>query len=307
MCGHPALPLLDRFAPARAEVRVIRQTSWVILGSAIALATLWPSQATAQRRVVRRPVVRSHVYVVARPYYNPYYYSPFYAGWYAGYGWYPYGWYGQYYPDPYYRSRYYNTGAARLQVTPREAQVYIDGYFSGSVDDYDGRFQRLHVEAGEHELQLYLPGYRTIREKVLFRPGATLKVSYTMERLAAGEAAEPRPSPAEGARRTPAPRGGYPPDYGRPRGSERAPREGQRASDSGDIAIRVQPADAEISIDGERWEAPQGGERLIVQLDEGEHRVEIHKDGYRPFSTTVRVRRGETAPLNVSLTRQDEQ
>jgi uncharacterized membrane protein len=44
-----------------------------------------------------------------------------------------------------------------------------------------------------------------------------------------------------------------------------------------------------------------------VQLDEGEHRIEIRKDGYRSFSTTVRVRRGDTAPLNVSLTRQDDQ
>ncbi|MCA1559435.1 MAG: PEGA domain-containing protein, partial [Acidobacteria bacterium] len=98
-----------------------------------------------------------------------------------------------------------------------------------------------------------------------------------------------------------------PPDQGPPRGQDPEAREGQRSATSGAVAIRVQPADAEISIDGERWEAPQGGERLIVQLDEGEHRVEISKDGYRPFSTTVRVRRGETAPLNVSLTRQDKQ
>ena len=60
--------------------------------------------------------------------------------------------------------------------------------------------QRLHLPYGEHEIQIYLPGYRTIREKVLFRPGATLKLSSVMETLPAGEAQEPRPTPPEGAR-----------------------------------------------------------------------------------------------------------
>jgi hypothetical protein len=62
----------------------------------------------------------------------------------------------------------------------------------------------------------------------------------------------------------------------------------------------VQPADAEVLIDGERWEAP-AGERVLVQLSEGEHRVEVRKPGYRSYTSTVRVRSGETVPLNVSL------
>jgi hypothetical protein len=75
---------------------------------------------------------------------------------------------------------------------------------------------------------------------------------------------------------------------------------------AGGVAIRVQPADAEILIDGERWESPQGGEgRLVVELGEGEHRVEVRREGYAPFTTTVRVRRGETYPLNVSLSRKE--
>jgi hypothetical protein len=40
----------------------------------------------------------------------------------------------------------------QLQVTPRETEVFVDGYFAGKVDDFDGRFQRLHVQPGEHEL-----------------------------------------------------------------------------------------------------------------------------------------------------------
>ena len=65
----------------------------------------------------------------------------------------------------------------------------------------------------------------------------------------------------------------------------------------------MQPDDAEVLIDGERWEGTSGDERLVVQLAPGSPRVEVRKDGYRVFATDVNVRPGETAPLNVSLSR----
>ena len=82
---------------------------------------------------------------------------------------------------PPYGFGYDPTGSARIEIKPREAEVYVDGYLVGTVDDFDGSMQRLHLPYGEHEIQIYLPGYRTIREKVLFRPGATLKLSSVME------------------------------------------------------------------------------------------------------------------------------
>jgi hypothetical protein len=77
------------------------------------------------------------------------------------------------------------------------------------------------------------------------------------------------------------------------------------ASGFGTIALRVQPADADILIDGERWTLAALGERLLVQVPEGRHHVEIQKSGYRPFSTDITVQHGETAPLNVSLSSQN--
>jgi hypothetical protein len=59
-----------------------------------------------------------------------------------------------------------------------------------------------------------------------------------------------------------------------------------------------------ITIDGQRWEGVQEQDPLVVQLGAGTHTVEIRKDGYRTYITDVTVRRGETTPLNVSLTRQ---
>ena len=74
----------------------------------------------------------------------------------------------------------------------------------------------------------------------------------------------------------------------------------------GSLAIRVQPADAQILIDDEPWEASADGERLVVQVSAGTHRVEVRKDGFEGFSRSVTVRPGETAAVNVSLSRRDE-
>jgi PEGA domain-containing protein len=264
------------------------------------------------------------VVVRARPYYPVYYspyYSPYYFGWYSDFGWYPsYGWqpYGQYRPYPpygWYGGRYEPGTDVRIQVTPRDAEVYLDGYLVGTVDSFDGVLQRLRVPYGEHEVSIYREGHQTIRQKMLFRPGESYRIRETMQPVAAGGAAEPRPTPTEppdrGGQRPGAPGYGAPPDRGGPRPGYGAPPAGpppagppqgrDNRDTFGTLAIRVQPADAEVLIDGERWERPEGENRLLVELSEGPHRVEIRKDGFRPYATTVRLRRGETVPLNVSL------
>jgi hypothetical protein len=65
--------------------------------------------------------------------------------------------------------------------------------------------------------------------------------------------------------------------------------------------IRAQPVNAEILIDGERWRGAEGGDRLLGQVAEGLHRVEVRKRGARRFSTDARVHGGETTPLYVSV------
>jgi hypothetical protein len=80
----------------------------------------------------------------------------------------------------------------RLQVTPRETEVFVDGYFAGRVDDFDGRFQRLRIQPGEHELTLYLEGHRKVTQRVLIQPRATFRIRYTMSPLAAGDVPDVR-------------------------------------------------------------------------------------------------------------------
>jgi hypothetical protein len=73
-------------------------------------------------------------------------------------------------------------------------------------------------------------------------------------------------------------------------------------SEFGSLLHRVRPSDADILVDGEAWRAPEGQDQFVIELAEGAHRIEVRKNGFQTYATTVRVRRGETVRLNVSLT-----
>jgi PEGA domain len=54
------------------------------------------------------------------------------------------------------------TGGLRLKVEPKEAQVYVDGYYAGLVDDFNGHFQHLDMTAGPHHVEIRAPGYEPL-------------------------------------------------------------------------------------------------------------------------------------------------
>jgi hypothetical protein len=253
--------------------------------SAVALAK---ADAAAQRGRGHVRVARPVVY--AGGWYAPYSHNPFWS-----YGWWgPWGW-----PGGYRGAGFVATSSARVQVTPRQTEVYVDGYLAGTVDDFDGFAQRLRVAPGDHVIELYLDGHRTISQSIYFQPGETYQLRHTMEPLGSGETeTRPVPHPAGVASVPAGPRRRGPSP---PRGPGTRDRE-VRAGEAGTLVIRIQPDDAEVFIDGERWET-SGGQRLDVQVSPGQHRIEVRKDGYQPFTTTIEVRPGESTPLNVSLAR----
>lgn len=269
-----------------------RSNTFALACAVLTTALLWPIDAQAQhRRVVRSGGVRP-VVVLGAHFSRPWFYDPWY-------GWgYPYGWY----PPPYAYGVGYADSSLRLQVEPKETEVFIDGYYAGTVDDFDGFFQRLRLEPGEHEIQLYLAGHRTMRQKLYLQPTDTFRVRHTMQPVGPGETPDPRPDPPP----SPPPQSGR---YDPPGRSERVerpypPERPGRDSEFGALAIRVQPAGADVLVDGERWDGPDTSDRLIIQLADGEHRIEVRREGFSTYSSTVRVRRGETTALNISLVRE---
>ena len=302
------------------------------LVAVLAASILWSSQADAQVRVrggVRVVAPRARVsVVVGRPYYyrpyyyrpyrsfySPFYFDPFYQSYYRPFYWYPYSQFGYGY------GRFDGDGSLRVQVTPRDTEVFIDNYFAGTADDFDGMFQRLHVEPGAHDITLYHDGFRTVRQRIYIQPTGTFRLRYNMMPLGPGEIQEPRPAepppPPQGqsgpppqqagpGRYPPPPPGGYPAQpggYPPPQGAYPPPPPGAQTGSSS-LSIRVQPADAEVLIDGERWDSSGGNERLVVQVGPGQHHIEARREGYRTYQSDVTVRPGETSTVNISLNRQ---
>lgn len=255
--------------------------------------------------------------------YSSYYYSP-YAYWgYPGYGGglgygygYGYGAYGYgygdnygYAPAPYYGGgggggyRQGNDGEQiRTLVDPAKTRVYVDGYYAGVADDFDGMFQRLNVSPGRHDITLKLEGYASHTFSVYPGGGETIKLRWDMVK-GTGETREtigeeyarpvdqgrdparatlqnepPRPRPEPGREVDSAP-----PDS--PRNDQpviQMPQAGR-----GEILFDILPLDASVYIDGEFH--GKASQLTQVQLPFGRHRVEVVRPGYRTEETEINV------------------
>lgn len=139
-------------------------------------------------------------------------YRPYSSRWhrYGGYGygawWMPYGWGwfwlgDNYYPyDPYYYGDPYSRGGRRsygdrdevgaldLDVSPGRTQVFLDGQYLGTVDQFDGFPTYLWLDRGTYDVVLYLDGYKTIARQITIYPGNVINVDDRLER---GESVRP--------------------------------------------------------------------------------------------------------------------
>jgi hypothetical protein len=133
-------------------------------------------------------------------YYGNYYYSPFYSPYTLGYGfglgfpwmvdpwyegddfWYAGGGYG--YAQSYSQStRDEDQGSLRLKLKPRDAKVYVDGYFVGTVDSMDGIFQKLPLNGGRHRVSVKADGYQPEDFDVLITPNETVTYQGDLKRI----------------------------------------------------------------------------------------------------------------------------
>lgn len=126
-------------------------------------------------------------YAFGSPYYGygyPYYYGYPAAYGYPAYGYPAYGYpaygngvavggsapygygYGGYSGQPY--------GGLRIDVPQRDAEVYVDGYFVGTVDNFNDGAQQANLEAGAHQIEIRSPEFQPIQFSVNIEPGRTI-------------------------------------------------------------------------------------------------------------------------------------
>jgi hypothetical protein len=240
------------------------------------------------------------------PYYygrNYYYdgYDPFFYGYYGYSPFYYSGAYG--YAPSYYRGRYGDSGSVRVIAEPAQTRVYVDGYYAGIADDFDGIFQRLSIPPGRHEIALKLDGYRSHNFRVYVPVDQTVKIHHVMER-GSGEATDEVIGEAEYRRDEERAR-----DDQRARDEERADDRSRRDPDpydrdareareddrdgaeSGTVRLELKPADASVYVDGEFRGSGRRAE--ILRLAPGRHRLEVVRPGYRTVEREIDVHPGD--------------
>lgn len=280
------------------------------------------------------------------------YYNHYYPRWYRYYGgpgwwWAPYGywgwfWWGQdsyygdsYYGDPYYRGgRGYSdrqeTGALDLDVSPGRTQVYLDGQYIGTVDQYDGFPTFLWLEKGTYDLAFFLDGYKTVARQVSVYPGTVIDFD---DRLEPGDSVRPEDLATkthdrrddrirfEKERRERIERGEEPSDEDW-RSRVRRDREDRRdrgegieyevpedrmdrdsGSEQGRVRLEVEPDDASIYLDGKFVGTAQdlASLRRGLLVEPGEHTVAVVRPGRESVERKFEVEAGEELDLEIEL------
>jgi hypothetical protein len=62
------------------------------------------------------------------------------------------------------------TGRLRLNVEPADAEVFVDGYYAGIVDDFNGHFQHMNLTPGPHRVEVRAAGYEPLVVDVSVQP-----------------------------------------------------------------------------------------------------------------------------------------
>ena len=59
----------------------------------------------------------------------------------------------------------------------------MDGYLAGTVDQFDGAFQKLTLNGGRHKVEVRADGYETAEFDVLITPEQTVTFQGELKRI----------------------------------------------------------------------------------------------------------------------------
>jgi hypothetical protein len=258
-----------------------------------------------------------------------------YYGPYWGWGWWSWWWDDYYgYGSPYrypYRDRFYDrydrygtSGALDVDVSPGKTEVWLDGRYVGTADDFDGFPQYLWLDRGTYDLVLFREGYKTIARQITVRPGAVMSIDDRLER---GESVRPedlatktherrdeRIRSEEERREEIARRDREGMEGWRERARRRMEERGRYERDEdldedrdddgiGRLRLDVEPSDSSVYLDGRFVGTGIDLQRLRqgLRLEPGEHRIAVVRPGHKAEEQEFTVAAGEEVELEIEL------
>jgi hypothetical protein len=80
------------------------------------------------------------------------------------------------------------TSELKISASPTRAAVFVDGQFTGHVDEFDGAGKAMLLTPGQHRVRIALPGYLPFETVVDLRPHQKLKIQTDLVKGSIAEA-----------------------------------------------------------------------------------------------------------------------
>jgi len=278
-----------------------------------------------------------------RPYYPYWGWAAWGSGWGWGWGYAPY-WSTWWWGGPWGGSSYYvapdsvaggsvGVGArqgryaiVKTDVSPQEAQIYLDGKYIGSADDFDGYPDFLYLGQGKYQIEFRMPNYMTYATELDVTAGQQLKIEEKLKLEPGKSALDAFPPESKGtplgrvftkgasASAEAAPRGddGWSDGIAAPswrdstdeeRTDVRVAPPPSRATNRGRIKFRVMPDDAAVYMDDKYLGAADdlaANPRGII-AEPGTHTITVTRPGYKSRTVEVTARAGSPVDVIVEL------
>ena len=74
------------------------------------------------------------------------------------------------------------TGGVSFEITPADAQVFVDGNYAGTVGEYTQTSQPLGLPAGRHHIEIRANGYHNMSFEVDIIAGQVIPYQGTLQR-----------------------------------------------------------------------------------------------------------------------------
>jgi PEGA domain len=74
------------------------------------------------------------------------------------------------------------SGGLQLDIEPRRALVYVDGWYVGLVDQFSGYYSHIDIGAGSHTIEILATGYEPLIFEIAISPGRTTTYRGSLQR-----------------------------------------------------------------------------------------------------------------------------